>query len=187
MDLEDKIVLKEKTIENLSIKCDGREQYSRQYCLRMHGWKYEKNESQNDLVSKISKCFSEIGLPYEEAEVDRVHRIGKPYNNKNSGLTMKLIIIKVKSWRYRQDVYRNRPRKFENGKKKRGENSFSVSLDLTKRRYNLLKFAQGIVKEMDNVSFLCAGVNCSLAIRFKNSTIKHFNSEYEFQPLLNDN
>ena len=48
----------------------------------MHGLKYEKNESQNDLVSKISKCFSEIGLPYEEAEVDSVHRIGKPYNNK---------------------------------------------------------------------------------------------------------
>ena len=50
----------------------------------MHGLKYEKNESQNDLVSKISKCFSEIGLPYEEAEVDSVHRIGKPYNNKIS-------------------------------------------------------------------------------------------------------
>ena len=29
VDLEEKIVLKEKTIENLSIKCDGNEQYSR--------------------------------------------------------------------------------------------------------------------------------------------------------------
>ena len=99
---------------------------------------------------------------------------------------MKPIIIKLKSLRYRQDVYRNRPRKFENGKKKRGENSFSVSLDLRKRMCNLLKFAQGIVKEMDNVSFVCAGVNCSLAIRFKNGTIKYFNSEYEFRSLLND-
>ena len=78
VDLEEKIALKEKTIENLSIKCDGNEQYSRRYCLRMHGLKYGKNESQNDLVSKISNCFSEIGLPYEEAEIDRVHRIGKP-------------------------------------------------------------------------------------------------------------
>ena len=153
----------------------------------MHGLKYGKNKSQNDLASKTSKCFSEIGLPYEEAEIDRVHHIGKPYNNKSSGLTVKPIMIKLKSWRYRQDVYRNRPRKFENGKKKRGENSFSVSLDLTKRRYNLLKFAQRIVKEMDNVTFVCAGVNCSLAIRFKNGTIKHFNSEYEFRSLLNDN
>ena len=40
---------------------------------------------------------------------------------------------------------------------------------------------------MDNVSFVCADVNCSLAIRFKNVTIKHFNSKYEFRSLLNDN
>ena len=77
-DLEEEIALKEKTIENLSIKCDGNEQYSRRYCIWMHGLKYGNNESQNDLVSKISKCFSEIGLPYEEAEIDRVYRIGKP-------------------------------------------------------------------------------------------------------------
>ena len=109
------------------------------------------------------------------------------YKNESLGLTMKPIIIKLKSWRYGQNVCWNRSRRFENGKKKPGENSFSVSLDLTKRRYNLLKFAQGIVKEMDNVSFVCADVNCSLAIRFKNGIIKHFNSEYEFRSLLNDN
>ena len=116
-----------------------------------------------------------------------MHCIGKPYNNESSGLTMKPIIIKFKSWRYRQNVYRNRPRRFENGKKKPGENSFSVSLDLTKRRYNLLKFAQGIVKEMDNVSFFCDDVNGSLAMRFKSAIINHFNSEYEFRSLLNGN
>ena len=154
----------------------------------MHGLNYDKNEIQNDLVSKISQCFGEISLPYEEAEeINRMHRIGKPYKNESSGLTMKPIIIKFKSWRYRQNVYRNRPRRFENGKKKPGENSYSVSLDLTKRRYNLLKFALGIVKEMDNVIFVCADVNCSLAIHFKNGIIKHFNREYEFRSLLNDN
>ena len=116
-----------------------------------------------------------------------MHRIGKPYKNEGLSLTVKTIIVKFKSWRYRQDVYQNRPRRFENGKKKPDENSFGVSQDLTKRLYNLLKIAQGIVKEMDNVSFVCADVNCSLAIRFKNGTIKHFNSEYEFRSLLNDN
>ena len=97
VDLEEKIALQEKKIENLSIKCDDNEQYSRRYCLQMHGLKFDKNESQNDLVSKINECFSEIGLPYEEEEIDRVHHIGKPYKNKNSGLTMKPIIIKFKS------------------------------------------------------------------------------------------
>ena len=74
-----------------------------------------------------------------------------------------------------------------NGKKKPDESSFSVSLDLTKRMYNLLKFAQGIMKEMDDVSFVYADVNCSLAIRFKNGIIKYFNGEYEFRSFLNDN
>ena len=84
----------------------------------MQCFKCDKNENQNDLVSKISECFIEIGLPYEEVEVDRVHHIGKAYKNENSGLIMKFIIIKFKSWRYRQDVYQNRPRRFENDKKK---------------------------------------------------------------------
>ena len=47
-----------------------------------------------------------------------------------------------------------------------------------------MKFAQGIIKEMDNVSFVCADVNCSLAVRFKNGIIKNFNSEYEFRSLV---
>ena len=33
VDLEEKIALQEKKIENLSIKCDDNEQYSRRYCL----------------------------------------------------------------------------------------------------------------------------------------------------------
>ena len=47
----------------------------------MHGLKYDKNENQNDIVSKVLECFSEIGLSYKEAEIDMVHRIGKPYND----------------------------------------------------------------------------------------------------------
>ena len=37
---------------------------------------------------------------------------------------------------------------------------------------------------MDNVRIVCADVNCSLAIRFKNGTIKHFNNEFDFRSLL---
>ena len=70
----------------------------------MHGLKYDKKENQNDLVSNISECFSEIGLAYKEAEIERVDRIDKPYKNESSGLTMESIIIKFKSWRYRQNV-----------------------------------------------------------------------------------
>ena len=43
VDLEERIALQEKKIENLSIKCDDNEQYSRRYCLRMLGLKCAKN------------------------------------------------------------------------------------------------------------------------------------------------
>ena len=39
VDLEEKISLQEKRIENLSITCDDNKQYSRRYCLRIHGLK----------------------------------------------------------------------------------------------------------------------------------------------------
>ena len=39
---------------------------------------------------------------------------------------------------------------------------------------------------MDNVSFVCANVNCSLDIHFKSGIMKHLNSEYESHSLLND-
>ena len=45
--------------------------------------------------SKVSECFSKVGLPYEEAEIDRVHSIGKPCKNESSGLTMKPVIIRL--------------------------------------------------------------------------------------------
>ena len=82
-DVEENIALQEKKIENRSIKRDDNEQYSRWYYLWIHGLKYDKNESQNDIVSKTSECFSEIGLSYEEAEIDRVHHTGKLYKNEN--------------------------------------------------------------------------------------------------------
>ena len=44
VDLEKKIALQEKKIENLSIKCDDNEQYSIRYCLRMHGLKSKKSK-----------------------------------------------------------------------------------------------------------------------------------------------
>ena len=61
VDLEEKIALQEKKIENLSIKCDDNEQYSRRYCLRMYGLKYEKmkiktisfQKSQNVLAKSV--------------------------------------------------------------------------------------------------------------------------------------
>ena len=87
------------------------------------GWFLYDNGLRHERVKQNRFAF------YKEVEIDR---IGKPYKNEILGLTNKPVIIKFKSWRNRDDVYRNQPRRFENDKKKAGGNSFSISQDLTK-------------------------------------------------------
>ena len=72
-----------------------------------------------------------------QKDIDRVHRIEMKYTKKNSG--KKYIIVKFKSWRPRKQFYDARPKTFQDGKKKPGYKSFSVSFDLTKRCYLLFK------------------------------------------------
>ena len=52
----------------------------------------------NNLLIKCDDPIFALGLPYCEGEIDRVHRIGKEYKDKNSGKKVKSIIIKFKSW-----------------------------------------------------------------------------------------
>ena len=106
-------------------------------------------------------CFRKIVLPYEEEKIGRVNHIGKSCKNESSGLIVKQSIVKFKSWKQRQNVYRNRTKRFPNGKKK---------LDFTMSRCDFLT-TQGIVKEMDNTKLTDADVMRFLCIRFTNVTI----------------
>ena len=57
-------------------------------------------------------------------------------------------------------------------RKKPGAKTFSVSLDLTKRRYTLLTKAKCFIKENHAVAYAFCDINCSLAIRFNDNTYK---------------
>ena len=110
VDLEEKIALQEKKIKNLSIKCDDNEQYSRQYCLRMN----DKNVFENTIKMRVKTILFQKSLNVLVKSVcltRKRRQIGckpyKPYKNGSLGLTMKTIIIKFKSWRYRPNVYWN--------------------------------------------------------------------------------
>ena len=60
----------------------------------------------------------------------------------------------------------------------------SVSLHLTKRRFELLKSAQETIHHYPDISYVYAVVNCSLAIRFKNKSYKYFNDEKKLSETL---
>ena len=93
-------------------------------------------------------------------------------------------MVKFKSWESRKAFYKARPLNFMNGRKKPGAKSFSVSLDLTKRRYALLTKAKGLIKDNPSVAYAFCDINCSLAIKLNDNTYKYFNSENELRKLL---
>ena len=128
-------------------------------------------------MAVVKSCHEKINVPFDQDNIDRVHRIGKKCTNENTGK-------KVKSWKSRKGFYDARPRNYVNGKKKPGLNFFNVSVDLTRRRYYLLKTAKGIIKDNPDISYVYTDINCSLGIKSKNGSFKYVNSLNELDSLL---
>ena len=105
--------------------------------------------------------------------------------NKNSGKKVKSIIVKFRSWRLQKQFYDARPKNFKDGKKKPGYKSFSVSVDLTKRRYLLSCEARELIKNYDDIDFAFMDINCSLGFKYKNASFRYFNIENELHNLIN--
>ena len=91
-----------------------------------------------NVISKVERFCDEIGVKFDSNEIDRVHYIGNPVFDTDSKQKVRSIIVKFKSWESRTAFYKARSKNFRNGRKKPGAKSFSVSLDVTKRRYVLL-------------------------------------------------
>ena len=74
--------------------------------------------------------------------------------------------MKFNSWKSRQQFYNARLKHFNNSKRKPGQYLFSVSVDLTRRRYLLLNKAKGLIKDCESKSYIFVDVNCSLGMTF---------------------
>ena len=92
-------------------------------------------------------------MPLVQEDIDRAHRIGMEHTEKNSGKKVKSVIVKFKSWRVRKQFYDARTKSFKDGRKKAGYKLFSGSVDLTKRRYLLLREARELIKNNDDFAF----------------------------------
>ena len=97
------------------------------------------------MIEKTRECYNALEVPFNEEVIACAHRVGKEYTDKISKKKVKSIIVKFKSWKAHQQQYNARPRIQKDGKKKPCQN-FSISVDLTRRRYQLLSEARGIVK-----------------------------------------
>ena len=72
------MTIKQNITDTLEIKCDDNEQYSRRSCLRVQGLDFSSDEDEG-VMKKVEKCCSDMGIEFNQNEIDRVHYIGKPY------------------------------------------------------------------------------------------------------------
>ena len=138
--LESIITIHENTTNQLLVKCNDDEQYSKRNCLHIHGVEVKENEDEDGNMNVLEDCYSSVNLQFEANDIDRVHRIGLSYTDINSGKKVKSIIVKFRSWKACQRFYKGRSRFHADSSKKP---HFTVSIDLTKQRYLLLIKAKG--------------------------------------------
>ena len=105
-------------------------------------------------MAVVKSCHEKTNVPFDQDNIDRVHRIGMKYTDETTGKKIQSITVQLKSWKSRKEFYDARPRNFVNGKMEPGLNFFNVSVDLIRRRYLLLKTAKGLIKDHSNISYV---------------------------------
>ena len=128
--------------QDLEKYCEENEQYSRRLCLRIKNLKKQENESSKKVLEEIKCLFSEASINISDACIDRAHRVSK---------TDDTVIVRFTTFRHRTMFYR---------KRKELKNGVKVHLDLTKARLDLLIKASKYVKNLSNVDFVYADLNC---------------------------
>ena len=144
--------------ENLQKNRVGKnEQYGRRLCVRIDEIPTQNKESSENVLHKVTKMWSKAGVEIPNEVVDRPHRIGLSYTDKNSNIACKSVIVRFTTFRNRTMVY---------GAKKKMKPGVRVKLDSTKSRYTLLTDANKVVKQNPDIKFCYAHINCLLKIKF---------------------
>ena len=95
--------------------------------------------------------WTEAGVDIPNEVVDRTHRSGPSYTDKNSYVECQSVIVCFTTFPHRTMVYRA---------KKKMKPGVRVKLDLTKSRYTLLTDANKVVKQNPDIKFCYANINC---------------------------
>ena len=173
-------------LEEIEVRTDDNEQYSRRSCLRIHGVYFDEKTRGENIDEILSDCFQKVDVPFDRNEIDRAHRIGSIVVDRETGKSSRQIIVKFKSWIPRCDFFKARPKAFQNGKKKPASNQlpFRVSLDLSKRRHDLLKRAKEIIKDNVRIKYAFSDINCSLGMKTTDDRFLYFNTFEELNDII---
>ena len=116
-ELDGQIFLQKKMSDQLKVRCDNIEQYSRRTSIRIHEMEVPENESNDNIMAVVNSCYEKKNVFFDQDNIDRVHRVGKRYTDENTGKNIQSIIVKFKSWKSSKGFYDDRTRHFINDKK----------------------------------------------------------------------
>ena len=98
--LENSLVLQNRHVHDL-------EQYGRRLSLRIYGLPVVQKETANDVLIKVKKVVSKLGVKIPDSGFDRAHRVGR-IHEVDKGNKRQAIIVRMNSWTDRTKVYRAR-------------------------------------------------------------------------------
>ena len=141
----------------------------------------EGGESADSCLQKVKKAFTDLGVKIPDNVIDRAHRIGKPTESKRWG-KIHPVIVRFTTWWHRTAVYHARKSNGNpNGK-------YGVRLDLTSRRFKLLRDVQGLIEKAHTQNksqhFAFSDINCALSIRLKSGQFKYFKTLDEAKVII---
>ena len=110
----------------------------------------------------MKEICAESNLEIPDSNLDRTHRIGKPYFDKIKKVKCKSIIVRFNTFHHRTLLYRAK----KDIKQKKG---YKIRLDLTKRHYLMLSEANKLASDNQNASLFYGDVNCRLKMRWNDN------------------
>lgn len=176
--LESQIAHNERSMATLDTRCDDIEQYTRRMSVRINGLLAPNKDETEDVLKLVEGCHADVKLEFKRSDINRAHRVGPVITNQRTGKKLQSVIVQFRSWESRCRFYKSRPRHNATGRR------FTVALDMTRRRYDLLKGAREISEHYPDVSYVLCDINCNCVVKMESGDFHMFNTMDEFDELL---
>ena len=175
-EFDESVIKLQERITTLEQENDDLEQYGRRVCVRIDDVAVEAEETAESVFEKVGKFLGEACPDVPVSCIDRAHRIWSEYKSYRNKKKCCSIIVRFMSFRHRTIFYRNRKRLKD----------VRIKLDLTKRRYKILKDAIDLAKEHSDLNYVYADVNCRLKVVFKDGSSNFFNDIDDVKSIINN-
>ena len=165
-----------KRITELENDNDDLEQYGRCVCLRIKDVSVSNEETAKEVFKKTENLLKKVCPNLSGDCIDRAHCIGADYKCYKSQEKCRNIMVRFVSFKHRILFYR----------KIASLKNVRVKIDLTKRRYEVLKKAINLDNGNNDVDYVFTDVNCQLKVVFKDKRSSFFNDIDHLKKLLED-